>query len=119
MTKRLRICACLVTIACAASVLTTYAAQTKQPPKGQKEYTFKGKVEGIDTKAKTLRINGENVQGWMAAMTMSYKVDRDDAVTRVKVGDQITAKVYDGDFMTLYDIQVVPPKDGKAPPAKK
>ena len=37
---------------------------------------------------------------------------------RVKVGDQITAKVYEGDFKKLYDVQVVPPKS-KAPPAKK
>ena len=44
--------------------------------------------------------------------------DKEDAVTHVKVGDEITAKVYEGDYKTLYDVQVVPPKD-KTPPAKK
>jgi hypothetical protein len=26
----------------------------------------------------------------------------------VKAGDQITAKVYDGDFQVLHDVQIVP-----------
>jgi hypothetical protein len=55
----------------------------------------------------------------MDAMSMNYVPDKEDVLKKVKVGDQITAKVYDGDFRTLYDIQVVaakPPetKDGKA-----
>jgi Cu/Ag efflux protein CusF len=82
---------------------------------GKKEHAFRGKVEGVDTKAKTLNVNGENVEGWMAAMTMTYGVDKVDVVNHVKVGDQITAKVYDGDFKTLYDVKVVPPKSGQAP----
>ena len=86
-------------------------------PKG-KAYAFRAKVEKIDAKAKTLTVNGENVQGWMSAMTMTYSADKDDVVTQVKVGDEITAKVYEGDFKTLYEVQVVPPKS-KAPPAKK
>jgi Cu/Ag efflux protein CusF len=77
---------------------------------GKKEHAFRGKVEGIDTKAKTLNVNGENVEGWMAAMTMIYTVDKEDVINHVKVGDQITAKVYDGDFKTLHDVKVVPPK---------
>ena len=77
---------------------------------GKKEYTFRGKVEKVDSQAKTLTVNGEKVEGWMGAMTMNYKVDKEAALKNVKPGDQITAKVYDGDFKTLYSIQVVPPK---------
>jgi Cu/Ag efflux protein CusF len=105
-------------IAAPGSLLTGHAAQGKAAQKGKKEYTFRGKVESIDTKSKTMSVNGETVQGWMPAMTMTYGVDKEDAINRVKVGDQITAKVYEGDFKTLYDVQVVPPKS-KAPPAKK
>jgi len=82
---------------------------------GKKEYAFRGKVENVDKKAKTLVVNGENVQGWMAAMTMTYGVDKEDVIDHVKVGDQITAKVYDGDYRTLHDVKVVPPKSGEAP----
>jgi hypothetical protein len=39
-------------------------------------------------------------------MTMNYRVDKPANVT-VKVGDHITAKVYDGDFSTLHDLRVV------------
>jgi Cu/Ag efflux protein CusF len=85
---------------------------------GKKEYTFRGKVEKIDTKARTLTVDGENVQGWMSAMTMTYGVDKEDVINHVKVGDRITAKVYDGDVKTLYDVKVVPPKSNAAPPKK-
>ena len=80
---------------------------------GKKEHTFRGTVEKVDTKAKLLTVNGENVEGWMAAMTMNYAVDKADVLDKVKAGDQITAKVYDGDFKTLYDVQVVPEKNKK------
>ena len=86
--------------------------------RGKKEYAFRGRVEKVDTKAKTLSVNGEDVPGWMMAMTMTYGVDKADVIDHVKAGDQITAKVYDGDFKTLYDVQVVPPKSNSAPPKK-
>ena len=87
------------------------AAQAQQT--GKKEHTFRGKVEKVDAKTKTLTVDGENVEGWMPAMTMSYAVDREDVITKVKAGDQITARVYDGDFKTLHDVQVIPAKSKK------
>src|SRR5215475_8688938 len=98
-----------------------YAAQNKTAPAGKKEHIFKGKVEKIDLANKTFTVNGQKVEGWMDAMTMSYAPDKEDVLKKVKVGDQITAKVYDGDFRTLHDVQVVaaPAADTKAaPPAK-
>jgi Cu/Ag efflux protein CusF len=76
----------------------------------KKEYVFHGKVEKIDVNAKRLTVANEKGEGWMGAMTMAYKVDKDDVLKTLKPGDQITATVYDGDFATLYNIKVAPPK---------
>lgn len=88
---------------------STSAAQ----PAGKKEHTFRGIVEKVDTNAHMLTVNGENVPGWMAPMTMNYRVDKPDNLT-VKVGDHITAKVYDGDFTTLHDVRIVAVKAPEA-----
>lgn len=94
-----------------------YAQQGGKSAK--KEYAFKGKVEKVDANAKTLTVNNENIPGWMNSMTMNYAVDKEDVLKRVKAGDQITAKVYEGDFKTLYEVQVAPPSsDKKAAPKK-
>ena len=93
----------------ALGLSTAFAQQA-----GKKEYVFKGKVEKVDTRAKILTVNNENIPGWMVSMSMGYAVDKEDVLKTVKAGDQITAKVYDGDFKTLYEVKVVP-KD----PAKK
>ncbi len=82
-----------------------------QAPAGKKTFTFRGKVEGVNEKAQTLTVNGENVDGWMGAMTMDYKVDDPAILKKVKVGDQITSTVYENDY-TLHKVQVVP-KDSK------
>ena len=77
-----------------------------QQPAAKAEHVFRGKVEKVDAAAKALTVNGENVTGWMGAMTMVYTADNPDIFARVKTGDQITAKVFDGDFSTLHDVQV-------------
>ena len=71
----------------------------------KKQYTFHGKVEAVDKSAGSLRVNGEKVEGWMGAMTMSYKVDNPAVLANVKPGDRIAATVYDGDYV-LHDVRV-------------
>jgi Cu/Ag efflux protein CusF len=94
-------------------------AKTEQPaqgaapanaaaPQSKKEFVFKGKVEQVDAAAKKLTVNGENVEGWMPAMTMIYGADNDAVFGKIKPGDQITARVYEGDFQMLHNVEIVP-----------
>ena len=78
-----------------------------QAAPGKKTYTFHGRVEVVNESAKSLKVNGEKVEGWMDEMTMDYKVDDPSVLKKVKPGDQIMATVYDGD-LTLHKVVVMP-----------
>jgi Cu/Ag efflux protein CusF len=84
---------------------STSLAQDKAKAKG-KGMMFHGRVEVITEKG--LTVNGEKVEGWMDAMTMTYQVDKPDVLKKVKVGDQIMATVYQGDMM-LHNVEVMEP----------
>ena len=105
LTRRKQLTALAAALVCALLVSTTAYAQD-----AKKEHAFKGVVQKVDAKTKSLTVDGENVPGWMAAMTMTYTADKEDIFKTVKAGDQITATVKDGDTKTLYDVKIVPPK---------
>lgn len=93
--------------------LFVVAAAAQQSDK--KALTFRGKVQQVNTATKRLTIHSEPVEGWMGEMTMGFAVDNDAVFDRVKAGDQVTAKVYEGD-LTLHDVQVVPAGTAAAAP---
>jgi Cu/Ag efflux protein CusF len=105
----------LIVLVATMTCLLGLAAYGQQDGKaGKKEFTFHGKVEKVDAGAKTLAVNNEAIPGWMNSMTMTYTVDEPDVLRSIKAGDQITAKVYEGDFKTLYEMKVVPLQGGKS-----
>ncbi|HCC57886.1 MAG TPA: hypothetical protein DEQ47_11620, partial [Solibacterales bacterium] len=87
-------------------------------PGDRKFSTLRGTVEQVNTTTKRLNVTNEPTPGGMGAMTMTYAVDKEEVLGRLKAGDRITAKMYEGDS-TLYDVQVVPvnaaPRAGAAP----
>lgn len=99
-------------VALAMLPLLMSAAQAQQTQK--KPLAFRGRVEQVNAPAKRLTVHNEPIEGWMGEMTMGFAVDNDDVFNRVRAGDQITAKVYEGDF-TLRDVQVVPHGNGVLP----
>ena len=72
--SRLRVILGALVCALVFSTFATFAAA--QAAKG--EHAFKGVVQKIDEKAKSLTVDGENVPGWMMAMTMSYTADKEE-----------------------------------------
>ena len=95
------------------------AARALAQDEGRKKYRFRGKVEKVDPKAKTVTVANENIPGWMMAMTMTYAVDKAATLEHLKAGDQITATVYQHDFKTLYDVEVMPAEGEAAPQAAR
>ena len=97
MNSRRRILGAVLAIGCLLGVNSFAQDKAK---KTAKSYTFHGEVKGITDKG--LTVNGEKVEGWMDAMTMTYPVDKPEVLKMFKVGDKIMATVYEGD-MTLHN----------------
>ncbi len=95
--------------ALALTLFTIVSIDAQQATKN--ESVLRGRVEQVDTATGRLTIHNEPIEGRMGEMTMGYAVDNAAVLNRVKVGDRITAKVYEGDS-TLHDVQVVPTDQG-------
>jgi protein SCO1 len=58
-----------------------------------KRYQLKGTVTSIDKKGQSITINGEDIPGFMSAMTMPYKVKNPSEIDPLSPGDAVTADI--------------------------
>src|SRR5580698_10224603 len=72
-------------------------AQTNPPATQPKVYKLKGVVKSVDEKSRRLTVAHEDIPGFMAAMTMPYKVGKAEDLKRINSGDKIQADVVVGD----------------------
>jgi len=99
-------------------LFSLFATLSNAQKPAKKEFTFRGKVERVEAAARRLTVTNDTIEGWMGAMTMAYRVSNEEVLTKLKSGDQITAKVYEGD-VTLYDVRVVNQASQSAPATAK
>ena len=75
-----------------AAVLLIGCSQ-KPAPKPTVEYQLRGEVIRVDPSAQLATVKGEEIQGWMPAMTMEYPIKDKQEFQKLKAGEQIQAKV--------------------------
>ena len=102
---------CVSLMACASPPSQGSAqpsSQSQPAPTQEKQYDLKGKVVGVDKAGKRVAVDGEDIPGFMGAMTMSYPVKNEQLLENLSPGDQITAKVVaNGGEYWLENIAVV------------
>ena len=95
-----------VVVACACACSSKHAAT--------KRHHVEGTVVSIEKPLHQVTIDHKEIPGFMSAMTMPYSVPDDVALSKLSLGDSITATVVVSDSKTwLEDIQVV--KHGSPP----
>lgn len=91
--KYLLILICLIlSVACNQKSQPTVTVSPEMTPQ-PKRYHLKGKVVSVDQKSKMLNVDGEDIPGFMPAMTMPYEVKPETQLDKLKPGDAITADV--------------------------
>jgi protein SCO1/2 len=81
-----------------------------------KRYHLVGKIVSIDKDQASIMVDGQEIVGFMAAMTMPYSVRDSKLLTPLAPGDEITADVIiDDQGAYLENIVVTKKGDGKGP----
>ena len=75
---------CLAIVLAAALSASVYA---------QRSFVFQGTVEKVNGAGGTVDVRNDNIPGWMAPMSMTYRVDVPAVLKTLKGGDRITATV--------------------------
>lgn len=78
---------------------------------------MRGKVVSLEPSGHVAVVNGEEIKGWMAAMTMEYPVKDQQEFQKLKPGEEIQATVFvQGDQYWLGEIKEAPASAPTTPP---
>jgi protein SCO1 len=92
-----------------ALALLAGCSSSKPASIAAKRYHLSGKVVSIDKANLSVVINGDDVPGFMPAMTMPYAVKNDGDLARLSAGDSIAADIVVGENASwLENIKVTP-----------
>jgi protein SCO1/2 len=71
--------------------------ETKNPAAAEKRYPLTGRVVSVDKANHSVNIDGDEIPGFMAAMTMPYSVKDASILEKLSTGDRIKAEIVVGD----------------------
>ncbi len=106
--KAFLVCICLLLTMFSCNKATNQSGNTSPSQStSAKRYHLKGKVVSIDKRANMANIDGEEIPGFMGAMTMPYIVKPASELDKLAPGDAITADVVvQGDDSWLENVVV-------------
>ena len=91
-------------------------AQAKDP--SVKRYHLTGRVVSVDKPNQSINVDGDEIPGFMAAMTMPYQVKDRSVLDKVAPGDHIEAEIAVGNDSAFLDNIVLAPKTPPPNPRK-
>ncbi len=87
-------------------------------PAAAKRYPLTGRVVSVDKAIQSINIDGDEIPGFMAAMTMPYQVKDASVLDKVAPGDQIKAEIVVGDQGAYLENVIVAPKTAPQVPTR-
>ena len=108
----------IVSLFCLAALGLAISGCKKPAPPAQQaqRYHLVGKIVSIDHDQASIMVDGQEIVGFMSAMTMPYSVRDTKLLAPLAPGDEITADVVvDGNGAYLENIVVAKKGDGKGP----
>jgi protein SCO1/2 len=109
--------------ACGPSQSATQSAADNKPTTrakdtSEKRHTLTGRVVSIDKSTHSINVDGDEIPGFMAAMTMPYQVKDAGALEKLSPGDQIKAEIVMGNDGAYLDNIVAVQKAPSPKPTK-
>ena len=88
--------ACLGLLAACGSSHSAQQTGAKGENASVKRYQLTGRVVSVDKATQSINVDGDEIPGFMAAMTMPYPVKDAAALDKLSPGDQIKAEIVVG-----------------------